>query len=681
MLPPDPAQEGNPSPPPASPDDVNVLGPASSDFSGNLIVGIHGMGDQARNDFSQILARLFARYFALNDKDGYQARLLPLGAWDGGRETSVDDPALQFRPAGKCRGLEEFAFAEIHWADIARSLEDDGYRLEEATHWARTVVERLAQRHSDPRKFGPKQFHLAGFVIEEIAETLALIQKVAMAGKLFKLSKKDVDTTLTRYLCDVQQVGDYQRQREKFRDRFLNRIEKLHRMYPKAKIHLIAHSEGTAISFFSLLTALSAEGREEVRNLRGSANRESQAPETEFRRVPERLEWAWIGQLVSFATMGSPIDKHIHLWPEMWRTFERTAEWTKRPAIRWRNYYDYADPVGYELDSAKAKLKSWKCEAFEFETGSHDHGFRRYPFPGKAHLDYFYDDGLFAHVIEDAVGYKDEVVARKRDAAKEPKGRLRGWCSPILPFLIVFALMFAAVYVLDRGLLLPPSVMKGFIPGAWQGASLPESPATEWVRDHVCREFPSAGSHCLLGQWALLMGTTMLARILRLTRTPLMNVLAFGCFLLGCGLFLLFPGVTGLEAGYRFIDKSGPGDLLALSQQKVIAFASLSVLLAWLADYIACLRRWRPVWALRIFIILGAAFVGIAMVLPRLGLVEEASSMALVSSLAGFAVLWWIGTLLFDLAFCWQRYINAGRSWLDRIRPETATGRGASSPS
>src|SRR5712672_1678348 len=68
---------------------TTVTAPAAEkpSFRGKLIVSVHGMGDQTRNDFTQIIARLFARYYALKDKNGYQAKLLPIGAWDGGRET------------------------------------------------------------------------------------------------------------------------------------------------------------------------------------------------------------------------------------------------------------------------------------------------------------------------------------------------------------------------------------------------------------------------------------------------------------------------------------------------------------------------------------------------------------------------------------------------------------------
>ena len=654
---------------PADPDQIPVFANAplkkapDPGFSGKLIVAVHGMGDQTRNDFAQTVARLFARYFALKHKQVTQTRLLPLGAWDGGRETDVDDPAVCFEPVPMCAGLKDYAFAEFHWADIARTLEDDGHRLEEATHWARSVVERLGQRHGPSTGLGPEQFHLAGYVIEEIAETLALIQKVAMAGQLFKLSKKDVDTVLTQYLCDVQQVGDYQRQREKIRDRFFNRMEWLHRTYPNAEIHLVAHSEGTAVTLFGLLTALCQAGRNEVAEMRKPKASPQAGPSTEYdlsrldpsQKVPKMPNWAWLEKLRSFSTMGSPIDKHLHLWPEMWRTFEKNAGWLPlAQVIRWRNYYDYADPVGYELDSAQFKLAEWGCEAFDFNVTKHDHGYRRYPLPGQAHLDYFTDDDLFAHIIEDAVEAQENPVA-------PPQTIWRGRLSPVVPFAIVLGLWFAAVFVLHRGLTPEKSLQELCCHGAKAASATPEA-LGELGKD----------TYGLLGCWALLVGTTMLARILRLSRSPRVFALFGGLFALGAAVFWFQPGTFSLEAGFRvgawtFNLQVASPLLEMVSKAFFIVWSLVPVAIAWYVDFLACQKRWRPVWGLRILIVAGTAMLGGMLVVPRLAAGTNSAS-ALLGGLAGFAVLWWLGALLFDLAFCWQRYINTpGDSWMDRL--------------
>jgi|GEM_PF-3452352 len=642
-----------------NPDKTPVFFPAPQNgngqraFSGKLIVAVHGMGDQTRNDFAQTVARLFARYFSLKHKQETQARLLPLGAWDGGRETDVDDPAICFAPVKTCAGLENYAFAEVHWADIARTLENNGHRLEEATHWARSVVERLGQRHGTDTDLGPEQFHLAGFVVEQIAETLALLQKIALAGQLFKLSKKDVDTVLTQYLCDVEQVGDYQRQREKIRDRFFNRLEWLHQAYPDAEIHLVAHSEGTVVSLFSLLTAISEAGRAEARMLRtAGAPRESCDPGNGNRR---ELTFEWVKKVRSFSTMGSPIDKHLHLWPEMWRTFETAAGWIRlEKPIRWRNYYDYADPVGYELDSAQYKLAEWQCLAFDFVVSKHDHGYRRYPLPGQAHLGYFTDDALFAHIIEDAVeNIQNPVVP--------PPSVWMGRLSPILPFAVVGGLLFAAVFVLHRGLTPTPSALEMCCQGS-KGAPIPGMEDIGQL---------GRNTYGLLGCWALLLGATMVARVLRLSRNPSMFLLFGSLFLLGAVVFWFAPGTFAIEAGFRaggwmFQGGWGTEFLETISKVLFILWSLVPVGIAWIVDKVSCVRRLRPVWGLRILILMGTVMLGLMLVVPRLT-AGTSSAGALLGGLAGFAVLWWLGALIFDLAFCWQRYINCENSWMNRI--------------
>jgi hypothetical protein len=638
-------------------------------FHGKLIVAVHGMGNQVRNDFAQTMARMFARYFALQKEGSLQALLLPLGTWDGGRETDVDDPAVRFEAAPGCEELENYAFAELFWADIPRTLEADGYRLEEATHWARTVVQRLAQRHGKATDLGPKQFHLAGFVLEEVAETVQLVERIAATGKMFGISKQVVAQALTQYLNDVQQVADFQRQREKIRERFLNRLEKLHEFYPKAEIHIIAHSEGTVTSLFTLLSSMCEEGRAEVQALRVEAARQKaqqRGKEREFDPTKTNPhDYGWLGMLRSYTTMGSPIDKHLHLWPEMWRLFEKGVTWIPTgPKVRWRNFYDYADPVGYELDSARMKLEVWGCKTFQFEPKVHDHGYRRYPLPGQAHLDYFTDDGLFAHVIEDA-------VLAKEDAVEAPQSNWRGVLSPVVPFALVAGLLFGAVFVLHRALL--PKEGAGELHDCIRklcGVAAKQSAHKEWLA-----QMKSAASYGPLGCWAMLAGSTMLARIVRLTRDPWMVALAVGAFVAGAAVLWLSPGPFVLEAGYRvggFVFKA-TGDLPLLESASKIAFIVWSLMcvgLAWGADFLACAWRWKPLWALRLLILAGTAMLGAMLVVPRLIEASGDSAWTLLGGLGGFAALWWVATLLFDLSFCWQRYINTGNSWLDRLWPE-----------
>ena len=113
-------------------------------------------------------------------------------------------------------------------------------------------------------------------------------------------------------------------------------------------------------------------------------------------------------------TIGSPIDKHIVLWMKMWDDVQ-TPDMSKplRHRIAWRNYYDYADPVGFKLDTAREWLRDHQWNGFfEFEPKD-DFGFARYFLPGKAHVDYWNDPLVFGHFIYDVLGLSPAVDGEK----------------------------------------------------------------------------------------------------------------------------------------------------------------------------------------------------------------------------------------------------------------------------
>src|SRR5437868_1056207 len=103
--------------------DLPIFDQPDQNFEGDLIVAVHGMGDQTRNDFAQSIARLFSRSFAGEENPGNQTATLPLGAWDSGQETPVDDQPIRFLPPATAHDkLGNYAFAEIFWADVARTF-------------------------------------------------------------------------------------------------------------------------------------------------------------------------------------------------------------------------------------------------------------------------------------------------------------------------------------------------------------------------------------------------------------------------------------------------------------------------------------------------------------------------------------------------------------------------------
>lgn len=678
-----------------------IFGHPDKDFDGKLILAVHGMGDQFRNDFIQGVAHLFAHNLAVEGNLQDQTTTLPLGAWDAGRETHVDDEAVFYR---KCHEscstpLGNYAFAEVYWADVARTLEKEDYRIEEVRHWARTVVERIGQRYGGGHGLAPKSMHLAAFVVEEIAEMLTALGAIVSLTKPFGFSRRSFDQSIIAYLGDVQQAGDYVRQREKFRLRFLNRLSWLSARYPKAEIHIIAHSEGSAVSLYSLLTVLDQNFTGCVTRFQDAWKLETQPVrntrkwfdefwEKERSNEGARKEWVhsrwlnlrekdddsylldfgWVKRLRSFTTLGSPIDKHLILWPEMWTDFAAGARWFRpEEKIRWRNYYDYADPVGYELDTARKKLvgepakdgkpaepAEWGCEAFQFAPED-DHGFRRYLISGKAHTDYFSDYDLFSYLM------KDSVEASPQPGRK-PASNFKGRLGRVLPFVLVLLLMTLAVLCLHRGVLGDTSSREWEKVYRHATGILGMSP--EMVRTG------GVGTKGIVGCTMLLLGTTVFARIFRLSTNFWMRALGVVAWGSGIVAFWCLPGYFALESAYlaggRLLDGVLP--MKDVCRILFIAGTLLAVMLGWAADAWAIHKRKRPIMGLRIFIGGVSAVLFLTLVIPRLGDNSNASAMGLAAAWVGFTLCWWIATMAFDLAFCWQRYINVERSWLSVVR-------------
>jgi hypothetical protein len=174
----------------------------------------------------------------------------------------------------------------------------------------------------------------------------------------------------------------------------------------------------------------------------------------------------------------------------------------------------------------------------------------------------------------------------------------------------------------------------------------------------------------------LLVGTTVLARIYRLSTNFWMRLLALLVFAGGAYLYWQYPGYNSLEATYgltkEFLLKHWPSaskiPMKDLCRGVFIGLSLLIPLASWTADALAIRKRLRPIWGLRISIGIGAVLLFVALVYPRLALGSGVSATGLFGGWLAFVLAWWIATLLFDLAFCWQRYINVERSWLSVVR-------------
>jgi hypothetical protein len=475
----------------------------------------------------------------------------------------------------------------------------------------------------------------------------------------------------------------------------------------------VAHSEGTVVSFLGLLHALSGQ---RVR----PANAGEGALVDQVGDIP-----SWLTRLRGYLTIGSPIDKHILLWPGLFKSFdfEPACEFFNgQHKIKWRNYYDYGDPIGFKLDAARIWLKQHKCAPFEFEE-ENDIGFARYALPGKAHNDYWEDGAVFEHFIRD-------VIRGEGAGAPEPKTRpLVYVLSPTVPYLVSFLLLGFGMFILYR---------------AVTNYTHPDlDHLARYIRYTVLGLFENKASisNTQVGLHSLeiagfIAGITLLARLPRLAAGLRWFGWGLVAFLVGCGSYCLVAWDSRNEIGQVFqgFGTYGPTiGVLALG----LAVALLSLFLVKRPSHefdksavVARKQRW-IFQGMRPLLIAGAGAVAllvISQMLPHSGLFKKERTYLQASAasykgtrlkdlkrrdperwidrahlnrddlnmlfypdplkepnyspehvkdvtdllqahplvwpvlLSGafFLYFWWLAALIFDLAFVWQRYVRNG---------------------
>lgn len=451
-----------------------------------IIVAVHGIGDQVRNETVLSTAIRFCDHY------GYEG-LVSLGAFaeyppEPGT-VPPPEPALFIAdppPFQPCPGLTgTIGFVEVHWADIARKVSEESYTLQETKAWARSLVQRMRvfATHRDPAN-ASIDYRRIGQVLEEIIDTVHVIEALLFLTNKAGLGEFKLRQMLDAFIGDVQLVTEFAPVRASIVRKFTDALAAIQAKYPDAEIYVVAHSEGTVVAFLGLLEA-----------------------DNDINRHP------WLQQVRGLMTIGSPIDKHLILWPRLFERY-KGASGLGGTTIRWVNYVDYADPVGFNLDTARDWLTQRHYmgpeayrRLFAF-TAADDFSFRRYPVPGKAHIDYWTDPAVFGDFIRRVVDPRPMTSA---EAAEFKKGPPSLWWVPLvsygLGYLLPLVVLHLGVYVLCK-------VVRGYLD--------PE--------DQL--EHPNFVLTVLALSW-LIAGTTVWLRLVRLTRT-------WGWFLLGLGLYVLF---------------------------------------------------------------------------------------------------------------------------------------------
>jgi hypothetical protein len=139
-----------------------------------IIVAVHGVGDKIGYATAWSVAYQFWRYCE-------QPAAIPLGRFHtelaAGGARSVPRPILITSPPSG-QQLPGLGSAEVYWADIPRTVVKEGYVLEEAKRWARTIVGRYCLR-SDTRVSGKEVTRLET-VLDEMIETVFVLERVTL---------------------------------------------------------------------------------------------------------------------------------------------------------------------------------------------------------------------------------------------------------------------------------------------------------------------------------------------------------------------------------------------------------------------------------------------------------------------------------------------------------------------
>ena len=552
-----------------------------------LVVAVHGVGDQYRKATLQSVVKQFCR--ACGESTG-----IPLGAFHNDHPTYSFDKAQ--REGTK---LSSFAFAEVYWAETPQKVVKDQHTLEGAKAWAETLVERVRMRAGGRMvNSGPvcteADSALATQILREMIETVAVTERLCYLADKAGLFTFDLRRVLDDYLGDVQVVAEFADKRGEILETFRKTMETAYaQCESKAPVVVVAHSEGTVVTLLGLLQAFRQQ------------------------KVP-----AWAMNVRGLMTIGSPIDKHLYFWPELFDGPPPTTVPKPGEKIAWHNYYDFGDPIGFKLDTARERINksspphgahAWS-EVFDFPCDN-DHGFSRYIFPGKAHVDYWTDEGVFGHFLGAVFGNKSDFLRK----TPLPALKSKSWpklVSRFAPYLGVWTLLFVGAFVLYRAAL---------------AAMFPDDgPGTLAILQEV-----TAVS-------MLLFGVTIAARVPRLTKSMATRMWAAG-FAALC--MLIYAAMVGeAAAALRLSGWEAGGTYVWMGVGLTIA--------TWLLAVFFPMAGALPMIAT-------GGLLSAALLIFRLQGHMEGAAWPVVLAFGLYLYFWWLSALLFDLVVVWHIYIRS----------------------
>jgi hypothetical protein len=347
-------------------------------------------------------------------------------------------------------------------------------------------------------------------------------------------------------------------------------------------------------------------------------------------------------------TIGSPIGKHLVLWPEIWTARSGQALQGLAPAgeskIRWFNYADRGDPVGFDIGLAQRWMNSQDISAFQVVE---DTVFSRYVLPGEAHVHYWKDGALFDRWFRQVGILPPRRAGHASATPRRPKAlpdlALARFVAPVLPFLLSFACHAAGVYLLYKA-------VAGDLDAAHH--------VDRFTFQHV---FALA---------SLLFGVTTCSRIWRITPAGSGGPLTLGVLglCIGAGPVLAFPDHFPLLTALGALV---PAAIPDAPMRGAVALVAASSVLAALGA-----APWRARWGRRVLLLAGSLCTA-ALCALMLVHVDGAAIWPLALAGALFIYAWWLGILTFDLSFLWVRHARQGAGlkrlarWYGRSHPAT----------
>jgi hypothetical protein len=488
-------------------------------------------------------------------------------------------------------------FAEAYWADIPRGVVERKYVLEESKKWARTIAARVASASSSnaPRK----HFTLLETVLDEMIETVFVLERLTFVLDRLGLLRINLKKLLVSFLGDVQVVTEFDRYRGEILSAFTGVLAQVRqKVGADADIHVVAHSEGTVVALFGL-----------------------------FEGMRDPKKHPWVEQVKGLMTIGSPLEVHFRLWDHLWVQYARASGPERANRIAWRNYLDFSDPIAYSLSTLAPWVQKNYGDWINFSLPAHEHAFSRYPFPGKAHVDYWHDERVFGHFIKNVVGGGVAAVMKKPSRyATPPRGYGWAWMvSYTMPYLLVLALIAAGVYALHR-----PVVDVLFGETSVRGSEI--------FKDVV--QITSA-----------LAGITAATVLIRISTTVLPLLGAVAALVFG-----LLPALWEPSGGIQRIDEALATTGLPLTLPRVAGLVALVS---------GVFSRVFPKSRLRMLLGLGAlatfSIVGRMLGWWPPGSSDELSTRELWPVVAGglvFLYLWWLAAMVFELSFIWHRHVR-----------------------